>query len=385
MATLLQTVRRRLSRPDTPVTDESVMAAVQNTKPVPLSHAALLRLAGQIGDELTGAGPLQALLDDEQVSDVLVNGPHQIWVDDGSGLRLTNVSFADETAVRSLATRLANACGRRLDDAHPCVDARLPDGTRLHAILPPIAPNGPYLSLRAHRRVAFDLPALQEAGTVNIQSAQLLSQVIAARAPFLITGGTGSGKTTLLSTLLSEVAVSERIVMVEDAAELRPRHPHVLGLQARQANVEGVGELKMSTLVRQALRMRPDRIVIGECRGAEVIELLTALNTGHDGGAGTLHANAAADVPTRLAALAMPHGLTRPALHALMASALRVIAHMRRTPNGRVVSEISLLEVSEDHASVRVSPAWRLDAGECPGRHNLQRLLQKRTTRDVAL
>lgn len=377
-ANLVESVRRKLSRSRAPVTDASVVAAVRESKDIPLSGSALLRLADQVGDELVGAGPLQALLNEPEVSDVLVNGPHEVWVDRGRGLVLTDTVFDDAASVRALATRLATACGRRLDDAHPCVDARLADGTRFHAVLPPVVVNGPCLSLRTHRPKVFDLATLRTAGALPGASASLVAAIVDTRLAFLISGGTGVGKTTMLGALLGEVDSGERIVIVEDATELAPRHRHLVNLQSRQSNVEGAGEVGMRELVRQALRMRPDRIVVGECRGAEVVELLTALNTGHDGGAGTLHANTAADVPARLAALALPHGLPREGLHALIASALRVIIHMRRQDGRRFVAEISLLEVSADHSTITVIPAWRHDTGAGSGYPLLRRLLRSR-------
>src|SRR5262249_1528101 len=207
------------------------------------------------------------------------------------------VAFADDAAVRRLAQRLAAAAGRRLDDASPFVDATLPDGTRLHAVLPPITP-ATTLSLRVLARRRFELREL-----VDAQVATLLRAIVAARLTLVISGGTGTGKTTLLGALLGCVPPSERLVVIEDAAELVSGHPHVGRLVTRTANVEGSGAIGLRELVRQALRMRPDRLVVGEFRGAEIVELLVALNTGHEGGAATLHANAAADVPARLYAL----------------------------------------------------------------------------------
>jgi pilus assembly protein CpaF len=376
-AGLLASVRRRLARGGGPLTAASVVSAVRQTPQLPLAGGAVLELADRIGNDLLGAGPLQTLVDDPRITDILVNGPGEVWVDTADGLQRRDIRFRDATAVRLLATRLANACGRRLDDAQPCVDARLPDGTRLHAVLPPIAGGGPYLSLRTHHSRTYDVAALRNAGTLTPDSAALISAIVAARLPFLISGGTGSGKTTLLGAMLGEVAAAERIVIVEDAGELTPRHPHVLTLQARHANVEGVGEVDLRQLVRQALRMRPDRVIVGECRGAEVAELLTALNTGHDGGAGTLHANTAADVPSRLAALALPHGLSREGLHALVTAALRIVIHMRRQGSRRVVTEVSLLEPSPPDA-LRVIPAWRHGVGFGPGRQRLGQLLASR-------
>ncbi|HZE41787.1 MAG TPA: TadA family conjugal transfer-associated ATPase [Stackebrandtia sp.] len=376
--TLLDSVRRRLIDACEPVGDASLAAAVRGNRDAPLAASAVLSTARRVGDDLLGAGPLQALLDDPQVTDVLVNGPAEVWADRGDGLRRLPIRFSNAAAVRALATRLAAGCGRRLDDSHPTVDACLRDGTRLHAVLPPIAVTGPYLSLRTHRARAFDLPALRSAGTLDPASARLVADIVAARVPFLISGGTGSGKTTLLATLLGQADAGERLVIVEDATELAVDHPHALSLQSRRANVEGAGTVDLRQLVRQSLRMRPDRIIVGECRGGEVIDLLTAMNTGHDGCAGTLHANAPSDVPARLAALALPHGVPPRGLHALIAAALRVIIHMGRDAGRRVVQEICLLSVDASRSAVAVVPAWHRDLGLRPAFPVLRGLLDDR-------
>jgi pilus assembly protein CpaF len=306
-----------------------------------------------------------------------VNG-RQVWVDRGSGLQRAGIAFRDHDEVRRLAQRLAAACGRRLDDGQPYADARLPDGTRLHAVLPPVATSGPYLSLRTFRQRPFSLGDLVEHGTIAPTVAPVLAAVVAARLAYLVTGGTGSGKTTLLSTLLGLVPPTERIVLVEDAAELRPLHPHVVALQARTANVEGAGAIGLTDLVRQALRMRPDRLVVGECRGAEIVDLLGALNTGHDGGAGTLHANSPSDVPARLEALGMLGGLPRAALHAQVAAALQVVLHVRRGERGRVLESVSVLLPAGEQRLVTVVPAWRRARGAGPAAAALARMLAAR-------
>jgi pilus assembly protein CpaF len=311
------------------------------------------------------------------VTDILVNRT-EVWVDRGAGLHRAAVAFRDHDEVRRLAQRLTSACGRRLDDGQPYADARLPDGTRLHAVLPPVATDGPYLSLRTFRQRPFSLDDLIGRGTVAPTVAPVLSAIVAARLAYLVTGGTGSGKTTLLATLLGLVPPTERIVLVEDAAELRPTHPHVVALQARTANVEGAGVVGLTDLVRQALRMRPDRLVIGECRGPEIVDLLGALNTGHDGGAGTLHANAPADVPARLEALGLLGGLPRAALHAQVVAALQVVLQMRRTDRGRVLESVSVLLPGGDQRLATVVPAWRRLRGAGAGAAALAQLLAAR-------
>jgi pilus assembly protein CpaF len=272
---------------------------------------------------------------------VLVNAPDEVWVDRGSGLQRVPVRFRDEAAVRRLAQRLAASAGRRLDMGRPTVDARLAGGVRLHAVVPPLSPSGTLISLRVLRRKAFGLDELVECGTVLPELAGLLEALVVSRASFLVTGGTGSGKTTVLAALLSLVPATERVVLVEDAGELAPDHHHLLRLEARTANVEGAGAVDLRSLVREALRMRPDRIVVGEVRGAEVVELLAALNTGHDGGAGTLHASSASTVPARLEALGLAAGLPRAAVHSQVAAGVQAVVHLERARDGRrVVREV---------------------------------------------
>jgi pilus assembly protein CpaF len=359
--------------------------------PTPGRVAAALRdvgggLRGDVGDvvaalssEIVGTGPLAVLLAEPGTTDVLVNAPDEVWVDRGDGLERTAVRFTDDAAVRRLAQRLAAASGRRLDDAQPWVDARLPSGIRLHAVLPPLAPAGTCLSLRVPRRRVFSLPELIAAGTVPPDGADLLARLVRSRCAFLVTGGTGSGKTTVLSALLSLVESSERLVLVEDAGELRPAVEHVVRLEARPPNVEGAGAVTLHDLVRMALRMRPDRLVVGEVRGAEVVDLLAALNTGHEGGCGTLHANSAVDVPARLEALAAVAGVPRDALHSQLASALHVAVHLTRSHGVRRVAEICVLARAGD-AVVSAVRAWtwdgRSDSGSPgPGADRLEALL----------
>ncbi|MDT0308415.1 TadA family conjugal transfer-associated ATPase [Streptomyces sp. DSM 44917] len=356
---LLDAVRLRLAEDGAEPTPGRVAAALRDGGRV-LGDSAVLSVVRALRSELVGAGPLQALLSEPGVTDVLVNGPDEVWVDRGAGLERSPVRFPDAAAVRRLAQRLAAAAGRRLDDARPWADVRLADGTRLHAVLPPVVVGGPCLSLRVVRPRAFTPAELCEAGTIPPGGERLLRAVVAARLSFLVTGGTGSGKSTLLATLLGLVPEDERIVLVEDSAELRPAHPHVVRLETRPANQEGAGRVSLRDLVRQALRMRPDRLVVGECRGPEVTDLLAALNTGHDGGTGTLHANAAADVPARLEALGSTAGLPRAALHSQLASALSLVVHLardRRTGQRRI-AEIHVLE-QDGRGLVHTVPAAR--------------------------
>lgn len=325
---LIDRVRERLVAESASLRPSVVAGAIRAESNGMLGDTEVLANLRLLQTELTGAGILEPLLCAPGTTDVLVTAPDAVWVDAEDGLRRTTTRFTDEAAVRRLAQRLALAAGRRLDDAQPWVDGELTGiGTgefavRLHAVLPPIAADGTCVSLRVLRPANQDLAALTAAGAVTPQAAELIAQILTARLAFLVSGGTGAGKTTLLAAMLGAVSAEERIVCVEDAPELAPRHPHLVKLAARHPNVEGVGEVTLCQLVRQALRMRPDRIVVGEVRGAEVIDLLAALNTGHDGGAGTVHANNPAEVPARLEALAALGGLDRAALHSQLAAAV---------------------------------------------------------------
>lgn len=357
LAPLLDDVRDRLAGTPGELTPHRVATALRASGR-PVGDATVLAVLETLRQEVVGAGPLEPLLRLDGVTDVLVNGPEQVLVDTGEGLRpAAGVRFADDAAVRRLAQRLAAQAGRRLDDAVPHVDCRLPDGTRFHAVLAPVARPGTLLSLRVPSSRRLELDELVAGGAVTTAGARLLRGVVERRLAFLVSGGTGTGKTTLLGALLALVPASERLVLVEDSSELRPAHPHVVGLEARPANVEGAGEVTLRTLVRQALRMRPDRIVVGEVRGAEVVELLAALNTGHEGGCGTIHANSATDVVARIEALAQAAGLPRAAAHSQVASALDVVLHVARGPDGRRRLAGAAVPVRRDDGLVEARPA----------------------------
>ncbi len=338
---IVELVRHRLVAQPGALSPARVAQALRETG-MPVGDATVLAVHDALHGDIVGAGPLQPLLQRPGVTDVLVNGPDAVFVDCGEGLTATDVRFADEDAVRRLAQRLAASAGRRLDDATPYVDVRMRDGTRLHAVLAPVARPGTLVSLRVPPRVALSLDDWCARGSMTGAGARLLRDLVAARLALLISGGTGSGKTTLLATLLGLVDPAERIVVVEDSTELVPRHPHVVSLEARPPNIEGAGEVTLRDLVRQALRMRPDRLVLGEVRGAEVTELLAALNTGHEGGFGTLHANSASDVPARIEALALAAGLPREAVHSQLASAVDAVVHLVRTPTARSVRRVAV-------------------------------------------
>ncbi|EOM74802.1 TadA family conjugal transfer-associated ATPase [Rhodococcus rhodnii] len=382
---LVERVRERLARDPRDPDPATVAAAVRAESGGVLGDTDLLAVLRELQTEFTGAGPLEPLLHDPMVSDVLVTAPDEVWMDRGAGLERAAIGFADDAAVRRLACRLALSAGRRLDDAQPWVDGRLPGvgsgafGVRLHAVLPPLAQGGTCISLRVLRPAAPGLGELEQRGAFPHDIGELLRAVVRARLAFLVVGGTGAGKTTMLAALLGVTGPAERIICVEDAAELAPRHPHVVRLVARAANVEGVGEVTVRDLVRQALRMRPDRIVVGEVRGAEVVDLLTALNTGHDGGAGTVHANSLDEVPARLEALGALGGLDRAALHSQLAAAVQVVLHVHRGSDGRRrLAEIGVLERT-DHDRVEIVSAWTAVGGDGPARPALDALVEART------
>jgi pilus assembly protein CpaF len=326
---------------------------------------------------------LEPLLHESGVTDVLVNGPNQVFIDRGAGLELTDLRFPCEGDVRRLAQRLAASVGRRLDDAVPFVDARLADGCRVHAVLGTLASPGTCISLRVPAQRSFSLEDCVASGSLTPGTAELLSRMIEAKLAFLISGGTGSGKTTLLAALLALVPQQERIVIVEDSRELAPNHPHVVRIEGRPANTEDTGAISLTDLVRQSLRMRPDRLVVGEVRGAEICDLLTAMNTGHEGGCGTVHANSTADVPARLEALASLGGLTQPALHAQLAAALDAVIHVARDDSGGVrrVAEISIFVREPRSGLVRSECAvqFRADGGSVlgPGSRQLEGMLER--------
>ena len=384
---LIDRVRERLAAESAPLRPNVVAAAIRAESGGVLGDTEVLSNLRMLQTELTGVGILEPLLRAEGTTDVLVTAPDAVWVDDGNGLRRSSIRFADEDAVRRLAQRLALSVGRRLDEAQPWVDGQLIGVTadqftvRLHAVLPPIASGGTCLSLRVLRPATQDLAMLDQPGRSP------------RRPPPCSTGSSPPGWRSLspaepaqarprcFRPLLGAVSPSERIICVEDAAELEPRHPHLVKLVARYANVEGVGEITVRDLVRQALRMRPDRIVVGEVRGAEVVDLLAALNTGHDGGAGTVHANNPAEVPARLEALAALGGLDRAALHSQLAAAVQVLLHVGRDRAGkRRLSEIAVLR-RDGNGMVGVVTAWHADSGFGSGADHLMALLTQRGAR----
>ena len=349
--------------------DDAAVADALRASGRVLGSTALRELTRTARAEIFGAGPLQRFLDEPGVTDVLVNGPDDVWVDRGAGLERVDVALGGPDAVRALAVRLAAAGGQRLDDAAPVVDARLPDGTRLHAVVAPVCAAGAVISLRVLRTRTFGIADLVAGGTVPPAWEPLLRGLVARRASVLVSGGTGTGKTTLLAALLALVPPDERIVCVEEARELDPDHPHVVPLTARRPNVEGAGGVDLADLVRAALRMRPDRIVLGECRGAEVREVLMALNTGHEGGLATIHANDVEVVPARLEALAALAGMDRAAVAAQAVGGLDVVLHLRRVrvegTTRRVLARIGVVR-GDERGGLHVDVAASWDGGTAP-------------------
>ncbi len=308
------------------------------------------RLVKEIRDETFGLGPIEPLLHDPEISDILVNTYRQVFVERRGKLELTNVTFRDDQHLRVIIDRIVSRVGRRVDEASPYVDARLPDGSRVNAIIPPLAIDGPLLSIRRFAVKALTMQDFINYGTISEPMALVLQGIVRARLNVLISGGTGSGKTTSLNILSGYIPPDERIVTIEDSAELQLQQPHVVRLETRPPNIEGKGQVTARDLVRNALRMRPDRIVVGEVRGEEVLDMLQAMNTGHDGSLTTLHANSSRDALTRLETLMQMSGIALPdkAMREQIASAINVIVQVSRLSDGRrkimSISEITGME-----------------------------------------
>lgn len=304
-------------------------------------------------------GPLAEHCADPLVTDVFVNGAGGLFIDRGDGSERIPGWAASEREVRDLAVSLIGAGGRHLDDQSPCVDVRLASGIRVHAVLAPVSTAGTAVSVRIPRVGVADLDALAALGAFDARQRAWLEQLVTDRANILITGGTGTGKTTLLSALLHAVPAKERIVTIEDVSELQPAHPHHVALEARQSNLEGAGSINLARLVRESLRMRPDRLVVGECRGEEVRELLSALNTGHDGGAGTLHASGLVDVPARLEALGALAGMDATALARQAVSAFTVVVHLARGSDGvRRLAQAGRFQLRDERLDIEQVEPW---------------------------
>jgi pilus assembly protein CpaF len=326
-----------------------------------LPPAVLASLVRELADTLAGLGPVQALLRDPEVTDVLINGPHDVWVERAGQLVRTDVRYPDTDALRAAVLRVVGPLGLRFDRARPHVDARLPDGSRLHALLPPLAPDGPVVTIRRFAPVALGWDDLAATGAVPADAAALLRAAVADRRAIVAAGRTGTGKTTLLNLLLSEVGDHERVVVIEDAPELRPRCAHAVRLETRPPNAEAAGEVTIRDLVRQSLRMRPDRIVVGEVRGPELVDVLAALATGHEGCMTTLHARAAEEALVRLEGMALLAGLPLEAARSQIEVGIDLFAVLSRGPAGRrgLVQLAGIARRPGGRGPLRVEERWR--------------------------
>lgn len=318
----------------------------------------------ELDARLNGLGEVLApLLRLPGITDILVNST-RVWVDCGRGVEPIDDGFSSEEEVRALAITMAAICGKRLDDAVPIVDGILPMGVRVHAVIPPLSGEGTIISLRIPARGGLTLEQMRKGASIDDTTQQILSRMLEVRCNVLISGATGSGKTTLLSALLSSISVNERLICIEEMSELHPAHPHVVHLQARQANTQGRGEVSLSELVRAAMRMRPDRIILGECRGGEVRDIMSALNTGHRGSFATIHANTPAEVPARLSALGALVGMSAEATHVQAHAAFDLVVHMERSVGsdgntGRRVAQIGVFGL--ERGELTCSCAYRID------------------------
>ena len=321
---------------------ESEVRKLVEAEAAPLPEADRNELAARVVLLATGLGPLEPLLADPSVDEVMVNGPRSVYVERRGRIERAAVEFAGEAELTHAIERVLAPLGRRVDEASPLCDARLSDGSRVNVVIPPLSLSGPCLTIRRFRREGFSLRDLVAGGTLPAEVAEFLAVAVAARASVLVSGGTGSGKTTTLNALSGAIPGEERIVTIEDAAELRLRQRHVVRLEARPANLEGRGEVTIRQLVRNALRMRPDRIVVGEVRGAEALDMLQALNTGHDGSLTTVHANSPEDALRRVETLALMAGVGLPhaAVREQVASALDLVVHQARLADGSRAVEL---------------------------------------------
>src|SRR5438093_362753 len=323
------------------------------------------RLTGEIADDILGHGPLERLLADDSVTEIMVNGPYDIWVERQGRLYETTVRFNDESHLRRIINKMVAQVGRRIDESSPMVDARLPDGSRVNAVIPPLSLSGPLITIRKFANKRLDLREMIRINTLSEETVDFLQRCIAAQLNILISGGTGSGKTTLLNALSAAISDSERIVTIEDAAELQLKQAHVLRLEGRPKNIEGQGEIAIRDLVRNSLRMRPDRIIVGEVRGAEALDMLQAMNTGHDGSLTTVHANAPRDALARIETMVLMAGFELPvrAIRHQVASALDLIIHLERMQDGsrRVTSITEVQRMESDVITLQELFAFKVD------------------------
>ena len=323
------------------------------------------RVAAEIADDILGHGPLERLLADESVTEIMVNGAHDVWVERQGRLYETTVRFADESHLRRIINKMVAQVGRRIDESSPMVDARLPDGSRVNAVLPPLSLSGPLVTIRKFSKRRLDLSDMIRLGTLTTETSEFLQRCVLAKLNVLVSGGTGTGKTTLLNALSSAIPDADRIVTIEDAAELRLNQRHVLRLEARPKNIEGEGEIAIRELVRNSLRMRPDRIIVGEVRGAEALDMLQAMNTGHDGSLCTVHANSTRDALSRVETMVLMAGFDLPvrAIRQQVASAIDLIIHLERLEDGsrRVAAITEVQRMESDVITLQDIFEFRVD------------------------
>ncbi len=339
------------------------LSAYVNDNSLPLSRYEADRLAEELVDELVGFGPIEPLLRDSSVTEIMVNGANKIFYERDGVIQRSQLCFVDDNHVARVIQRILAPIGRRLDESSPMVDARMPDGSRVNAIIPPIALDGPSISIRKFRRDLLQANDLVTYRSVSEDMLQFIKKAVAQRANILVSGGTGTGKTTFLNVLSSFINHHERIVTIEDTAELQLNNDHVVRLETRPPNAEGFGEVSARDLIRNALRMRPDRIIVGEVRGSEVMDMLQAMNTGHEGSMSTLHANSAADSLLRMETLVGLSGqkISEATLRAIIVSAVDIVVQLTRLPNGRrCVSEITEVVDLRDDQYV-TNPLFKLD------------------------
>ena len=343
------------------------LARIVGEEKVPMSSEEKARLIRSVSDDVLGYGPLQELLDDDTVTEIMVNGPDQIFVEQKGKVTLSDATFAAEQDLRHVIEKIVTQVGRRIDESSPLVDARLPDGSRVNAVIPPLAVKGSSLTIRKFAKDPLTIDDLIRFGSVTPQMAELLRGCVEAHLNILVAGGTGTGKTTMLNVMSSFIPQGERIVTIEDAVELQLQQEHVVQLESRPANIEGKGEISIRDLLKNSLRMRPDRIVVGECRGGEALDMLQAMNTGHDGSLSTIHANSPRDVISRLETLVMMAGMELPqrAVREQIASAIHVVVQLSRLRDGtRRVTHITEIQGMEgDTVTLQDAFLFDWDAG----------------------
>src|SRR5215472_8961586 len=357
MSRIDPTVAGRIPRAILRVEIANLVSEIATEERVQLNKLEEMALAADLSDDMVGLGPLEPFLADDEITDILANGPFDIYVERNGKLEKTPARFRDGPHLANIAQRIATAVGRRIDEASPMVDARLADGSRVNIILPPLVLNGGSISIRKFPSRSLTLEALVQQGNLSLEIARLLQIAAQSRVNLLISGGTGSGKTTLLNAVSRYIGHDERVITIEDAVELRLQQPHVVQMETRQPNIEGVGQVAQRDLLRNALRMRPDRIIVGEVRGAEAFDMLQAMNTGHDGSMSTVHANSPRDALYRIENMVMMANLNLPlkAIRMHIASALNLIVHIERMRDGirRVQSIVEIAGIEGDIISAR--------------------------------